>query len=125
VEDTPHNLELMEYLLAAAGHAVLPADSGKQALELARTERVDLVVLDLQLPDIDGYRVLRALRAEPASARIPVVAVTAQAMVGDRARALEAGFDHYLAKPIDPRTFALDIDSRLPARSLPWRRSLR
>jgi two-component system, cell cycle response regulator DivK len=114
VEDTPHNLELMTYLLEASGHVVIAAMTGEGGLELARLERPDLIVLDVQLPDIDGYQVLARLRADRDVAVPPVVAVTAYAMVGDRDTALAAGFDGYLSKPIDPVSFARDIDARLP-----------
>jgi CheY-like chemotaxis protein len=114
VEDTPHNLELMTYLLTACGHLVLPATTGAEALAAARREGPHLVVLDLQLPDMDGYQVLRELRAEPATAALPVIAVTAYAMAGDRDHALAAGFDGYIAKPIDLSTFFRDVDAHLP-----------
>jgi len=115
VEDTPHNLELMTYLLNASGHTVIPATTGERGLALARIERPDLMVLDVQLPDTDGYQVLAQLRADPDLAVTPVVAVTSYAMVGDSDSALAAGFDGYLSKPIDPVSFARDIDAQLPA----------
>jgi CheY-like chemotaxis protein len=115
IEDTPHNLELMTYLLEASGHTVIPAMTGQRGLALARLERPDLIVLDVQLPDIDGYQVLARLRADRELPVPPVVAVTAYAMVGDRDTALAAGFDGYLSKPIDPVSFARDIDARLPS----------
>jgi two-component system cell cycle response regulator len=114
VDDVSHNLELISYLLRAAGHEVYGAVSGEQALELAQRHRPDLVVLDLQLPDMDGYDVLRRLRSSPASAGVSVIAVTAYAMVGDRDAALSAGFDGYLAKPIDPVRLAESIEVHLP-----------
>lgn len=116
VEDTPDSLQLMTYLLEAYGHTVDAAVTGELGIESARTSRPDLVVVDVQLPGIDGYQTLRALRALPGLDGVPVVAVTAFAMVGDRDRALDAGFDHYMTKPIDPETFTGEIDARLPAR---------
>jgi two-component system cell cycle response regulator len=113
VEDNPANLELMRYLLAAAGHELLLAVDGAQGLELAAGERVDVILCDLQLPDIDGFEVLRRIRADAVLRRIPVVAVTALAMVGDRDKALAAGFDGYLSKPIEPTTFARDVEAHL------------
>ena len=113
VEDYPDNLALMTYLLTAAGHEVRGAVSGQQTIETAREDRPDLVVLDIQLPDMDGYQVLHELRTDPRTASVPVVAVTAYAMVGDRDDALAAGFDGYLPKPITPRTFAQTIESFL------------
>lgn len=116
VEDNQHSLELMSYLLAAHGHTVASAPTGQQAIELAKTEHLDLVLLDLQLPDIDGYQVLRALRATAGVATAKIIAVTAVAMVGDRERTLNAGFDHYVPKPINPRAFVAEIESWLPSR---------
>src|SRR5207245_306429 len=101
VDDVSHNLELMTYLLQASGHDVLAAASGHEAVRVAKQSHPDLVVLDVQLPDISGYRVLEELRADPELADVPVIAVTAYAMVGDRDHALAAGFDGYLSKPID------------------------
>ncbi|KUL28805.1 response regulator [Actinoplanes awajinensis] len=114
VEDTPNNMYLMTYLLQAHSHTVTPAASGEEALALARASRPDLVVMDLQLPGIDGYQTLAAMRADPGLREVPVVAVTSFALVGDRDRILNAGFDHYVAKPIDPATFTDEIDAYLP-----------
>jgi CheY-like chemotaxis protein len=115
VEDYPDNLALMTYLLTAAGHDVRGAGTGRQTLEAAHDDPPDIVVLDIQLPDMDGYQVLTELRADPRTAHVPVVAVTAYAMVGDRDDALAAGFDGYLPKPITPRTFAQTVESHLRA----------
>ncbi|HEV7194038.1 MAG TPA: response regulator [Jatrophihabitantaceae bacterium] len=114
VDDVLHNLELMTYLLHAAGHQVVGATTGSEALLIAADRRPDLVVLDLQLPDMDGYEVLARLREQPQLEQVPVIAVTAYAMVGDRDAALAAGFDGYLAKPIDPVTLSAAIDAYLP-----------
>jgi CheY-like chemotaxis protein len=113
VEDYPDNLALMTYLLSAAGHEVRGAVTGRQTVATAREDLPDLVVLDIQLPDMDGYQVLSELRADPRTASVPIVAVTAYAMVGDRDDALAAGFDGYLPKPITPRTFAQTIENYL------------
>ena len=114
VDDVQHNLDLMTYLLQAFGHDVVGATTGAQALQLAAQHHPHLVVLDMQLPDIDGYEVLAALRSDPLLADVPVLAVTAYAMVGDRDGALAAGFDGYLPKPIDPMTLTEAIDAHLP-----------
>jgi two-component system cell cycle response regulator len=116
VEDNPQSLELMSYLLEAHGHTVVGARTGGQALGATDRQRVDLILLDLQLPDLDGYEVLRTLRAEQRHAAIKIIAVTAVAMVGDRERTLTAGFDHYVPKPINPRTFVCEIENWLPLR---------
>lgn len=113
VEDYPDNLVLMTYILSAAGHEVRGAETGGRAIDLAREDRPDLVILDIQLPDMDGHQVLTALRADEAMNRVPIVAVTAYAMVGDRDDLLAAGFDGYLPKPIAPRTLAQTIESYL------------
>ena len=114
IEDHPHNLELMTYLLRAAGHEVTAAVTAELGLRAARERRPDLIVLDIQLPDATGFEVLDVLRRDPELHDVRVVAVTANAMVGDRDHALSAGFDGYLAKPIEPAAFSKAIDSYLP-----------
>jgi two-component system cell cycle response regulator len=114
VEDTAYSLQLMTYLLTAHEHTVLEAVSGEQAIELASATAPDLVVMDLQLPGIDGFETLTALRSIPDRDAVPVIAVTSFAMVGDGDRALDAGFDHYMTKPIDPESFVDEINTRLP-----------
>ncbi len=101
VEDNALNLELMVCLLEAHGHRTLQAHDGLEGLALARSAAPDLVLCDLQMPGLDGWSVARTLRADPATAALPLVAVTAAAMVGDRERALAAGFDAHIAKPIE------------------------
>ncbi len=115
VEDNPANLELMRYLLEASGYALAIATDGEGALEAALRQRPDLVICDIHLPDIDGFEVLRRLRALPGLASIAVVAVTALAMVGDRDRILAAGFTQYVSKPIEPESFVQQVESLLPA----------
>lgn len=114
VEDNPANLELMTYLLNASGHHVLAAEDGSQGLDIASREQPDLIVCDVQLPDIDGFEVARWLKSHPQLRATPLVAVTALAMVGDRDRVLIAGFDGYLSKPIAPETFVQQIEAFLP-----------
>ena len=114
VEDNRDNLELVRYLLQCAGHTVLAAMNGAEGLTVAQRERPDLVVSDLQMPVLDGYEMLRALRADAATPRMPMIAVTAFSMPGDSSRALAAGFDGYLSKPIDPETFVQSIEAFLP-----------
>jgi CheY-like chemotaxis protein len=113
VEDTPANLALATKLLHAAGHEVLAADTAAGGIALATQRLPDLVLLDLGLPDVDGWEALRRLRAEPAGRGLRVVAFTAHAMIGDRERALAAGFDGYLSKPIDFATFAASVGGLL------------
>lgn len=115
IEDNPDNLELMSYLLKAFGHQVATAIDGAEGLAAARRDRPDLIVCDVHLPKMDGYEVARELKADRALRRIPLLAVTALAMVGDRDKVLAAGFDGYLAKPIDPPEFAHQVEAYLPA----------
>ena len=100
-DDNAFSRELMRELLETSGHAILEAVNGRNALELIRRCRPDLVFLDLQMPLQDGFSVIRELRNDSRFRRLPVVAVTASAMIGDRERAIAAGFDSYIAKPID------------------------
>lgn len=117
IEDNPINLELMTYLLRAWGHEPVATADGEAGVAQARRERPDLIVCDIQLPGIDGYEVARRLKAEPVLAGVPLVAVTAYAMMGDRDRALQAGFDGHFAKPIDPAAFMAALSRFLPGAS--------
>ncbi len=113
IEDNEQNLYLITFMLEAAGHAVLQARSGKEGIEVAERTRPDLILLDIQLPEMDGYEIARRLRSNPALAKTPLVAVTSYAMVGDREKALEAGCDDYVEKPINPETFVAQIARHL------------
>jgi len=104
------------YLLEAAGHTLVGVDSGEAALLAARQAPPDLVLCDLQLPGLDGFAVMRGLKQADRLGAIPVVAVTAYAMVGDRERVLAAGFDGYLSKPIDPERFTGQVEAFLRKR---------
>jgi len=105
VEDNEKNRKLVRDLLTVKGFTVLETDTGEEALRLARARLPALVLMDIQLPGIDGIETLRRLRADPATAAIPIVAVTASAMMHDRQKILAAGFDGYQAKPISLRPF--------------------
>ena len=105
VEDNQRNLKLVRDLLEHAGYRTLAATNAEDGLALARARRPDLVLMDVQLPGMDGVQALERLRADPATSGIPVVAVTAFAMKDDRARFVAAGFDGYLEKPISVRAF--------------------
>ncbi len=115
IEDNAANLELMAYLLCAFGHATRSACSGQDGIAEAVRDPPDLVICDVQMPFVDGYEVARRLKAEPRTARLPIVAVTALAMVGDRDRGLIAGFDGYIPKPIDPAKFVQQIETFVAA----------
>jgi len=114
IEDNPANLELVRYLLEHAGHRVDGAVNGIDGVFAVGATAPDLVICDLQLPMLDGYGVLRELRARPAHAALPIVAVTAFSMPNDRKNVMQAGFDGYLSKPIDPETFVERIEAFLP-----------
>jgi two-component system, cell cycle response regulator DivK len=101
VEDNERNMKLFCEVLQASGCRTLEATTGQSAMELASEHQPALVLMDIQLPDIDGIEVLNRLRADERFSSVPVLALTAQAMDGDRERFLEAGFDGYLSKPVD------------------------
>jgi len=101
VEDNEKNMKLFRDVLQATGYSTLEATTGEEAVELALSQAPALVLMDVQLPGIDGVEALKRLRQNERTASIPVLALTAQAMSGDRERFLEAGFDGYLAKPVD------------------------
>jgi two-component system cell cycle response regulator DivK len=101
VEDNEKNMKLVRDVLQATGYSTLEATTGEEAIELSLSQAPALVLMDVQLPGIDGVEALERLRQNERTASIPVLALTAQAMSGDRERFLEAGFDGYLAKPVD------------------------
>ena len=105
VEDNEKNLKLVRDVLQFRGYRTLDAGTAGEGISLAGEHRPDLILMDIQLPDMDGGTALQRLRAEASTAGIPVVALTAQAMAGDRERLLGAGFDGYLTKPINIREF--------------------
>ena len=113
VEDNDKNLKLARDVLEFAGFRVLVAMTGEEAVLRAREALPDLVLMDLQLPGMDGFEVLRRLRGDDATATIPVVALTAFAMQQDRERACGAGFEGYLVKPIDVRQFPHQVRAHL------------
>src|SRR5438067_910127 len=115
IEDNPTNLALMSYLLTAYGHEVMTAADGEEGLEVVSRSLPELIISDVQLPKVDGFGVAAQLKSHPALRSIPLLAVTALAMVGDRDKLLVAGFDGYLSKPIDPETFVSTVVAFLSA----------
>jgi two-component system cell cycle response regulator DivK len=115
IEDNEQNRYLATFLLERHGFAVRAAPDGMQGLALAEALRPDLILLDIQLPTMDGYAVAQALRGVAALAATPIIAVTSYAMVGDREKALAAGCTGYIEKPINPETFVAEISAFLRA----------
>jgi two-component system, cell cycle response regulator DivK len=109
VEDNERNMRLFCDVLQASGYRTLEATTGEQAVELVFEHRPDLVLMDIQLPDIDGVEALGRVRADDGFASVPILALTAQAMEGDRERFLAAGFDGYLSKPVDIAEFVATV----------------
>ena len=115
IEDNPVNRELMDYLLRSFGFETLVAVHGGVGIDIARRERPDLIVCDIQMPTLDGFEFASQAKGDEALRHIPLVAVTAYAMVGDRDRILARGFDAYISKPIEPIEFVNVIRSFVPA----------
>ena len=113
IEDNEVNLRLASIILTSVGHEVLSACDATSGLEAARTGSPEVILMDIQLPEVDGLAVTRELKADPATAAIPVVAVTAFAMMGDKERFLAAGFDGYLAKPYRTGDLLIAIEQAL------------
>ena len=114
IEDHVDNLELMKYLLTAFGYEILAVDNGLAGIESIEREPPDLIICDIQIPGIDGYEVARRVKRSGDLRVIPLVAITALAMVGDRERVMGAGFDGYISKPITPDTFLAEVEAFLP-----------
>ena len=112
VEDNDMNMQLVESLLEEGGYEIMKATSGEEALEITRDGHgaaPDLILMDIHLPGMDGLSVVRAMKAEPRTSTVPILALTAHAMRGDKDRFLEAGCDGYISKPIDVKTFISSI----------------
>src|SRR5579863_9622363 len=114
IEDNPTNLELLSYIFKAYGHEVLAASDGMAGIDIAGRLLPELIICDIQMPGIDGYEVALRLSNTPRTAKIPLVAVSALAMVDDRRKVLAAGFDGYITKPIDPETFMAQLAIFMP-----------
>jgi CheY-like chemotaxis protein len=115
VDDDMRTVYALSAVLRAKGAEVLVADTGRAALDaLAQHPDVELVLMDIMMPEMDGYEAIRRLRLDPRFAQLPVIALTAKAMKGDREKCLEVGATDYLAKPIDPENLAVILRERLP-----------
>lgn len=116
VEDNDMNMQLVEFLLEEGGYSIVKASSGEEALAITRSDEngsLDLILMDIHLPGMDGLSVVRAMKSDARTARIPILALTAHAMRGDKDRFLEAGCDGYISKPIDVKTFLAAIEQYL------------
>jgi len=113
IEDNEQNRYLITYILQKNGYTTLQASDGRKGIDMAVRDRPDLILLDIQLPVMDGYAVARELRTHDFLANVPIVAVTSYAMAGDREKTLDAGCTGYIEKPIDPETFVKQIGQYL------------
>ena len=109
VEDQEDNRQILRDLLASSGFLMIEANDGQQALAMARSQRPDLILMDIQLPVVDGYEATRSIKRDPELKHIPVIAVTSYALSGDEERAREAGCDAYVAKPYSTRNLLAKI----------------
>lgn len=113
IEDNEQNMYLVTFLLEKHGYTVLSATDGQEGIDKAAAEKPDLILMDIQLPRMDGHTVARHLRSNPELSAIPIVAVTSYAMAGDREKALAAGCNGYIEKPINPDTFIQQVEQQL------------
>lgn len=109
IEDSPTNMMLTVAVLESAGHVLFQATRAKAGIDIARMEHPDLILMDIQLPDLDGIEATRILKADPDTHEIPIIALTAFAMKGDRERILEAGCDGYVEKPMRYKEFLAEV----------------
>ena len=114
VEDQEDNRKILRDLLTSAGFAPLEATTGEEGVTLAERERPDLILMDIQLPGLDGYEATRRIKAIPALRQIPIIAVTSYALSGDDVKAREAGCDAYVTKPFSPRALLAKVREYLP-----------
>jgi len=114
VEDTEDNRQIIRDLLSSVGYELIEAADGAEGVALAQKERPDLILMDIQLPEIDGYEATRRIRAVPELAKVPIIAVTSYALSGDEAKTREAGCDGYVAKPFSPRDLLAKVRQFLP-----------
>ena len=114
IEDQEDNRRIVRDLLARAGYEVLEAVSGDSGVAMAESQRPDLILMDIQLPGLDGYQATRRIKANPELRQIPIIAVTSYALSGDDAKALQAGCDAYLSKPVSPRALMAKVREYLP-----------
>lgn len=115
VEDSPANMTLVTYMLESGGHTLFHADRARPGIAIAQKEALDLILMDVQLPETDGIEAMTILKSDPRTAGIPIAALTAYAMKGDKERLLAAGFNAYIEKPITYVEFMAQVDALLAA----------
>ena len=116
IEDQEDNRQIVRDLMTASGYELIEATTGEEGLEAASRERPDLILMDIQLPGIDGYEVTRRIKADPKLRKIPIIAVTSYALSGDDKKAFAAGCDGYVTKPYSPRLLLAKIREYLPSK---------
>jgi CheY-like chemotaxis protein len=117
IEDNDQNLYLVTFILEKHGYNVIQAQDGQSGIDAAKYHKPDLILLDIQLPIMDGYAVVQTLKSTPTLMDIPIVAITSYVMSGDRKRALAVGCSGYIEKPINPDTFIIEIEQHIPKQS--------
>jgi CheY-like chemotaxis protein len=116
VEDEPLNMKLFRDLLQVNGYVTFEARNGKQGVEIAREKQPDLILMDIQMPVMDGLEATRILKSDPLTASIPIIALTSAVMTGDREKAVQAGFDSFMSKPVDIHDFLEKVASKVRER---------
>lgn len=119
VEDNEDNQDLMRFLLERAGYEVMSAENGLAGIQAAKRDKPDIILMDLSLPELDGWSAARQIKADPDVADIPLIAVTAHTLPGDRRKALDAGFDVYISKPINIHMFDSTVGKVLEEKRKP------
>jgi CheY-like chemotaxis protein len=117
VEDNVDNRDMMQFLLERAGYTVSTAETGMEALATAHREKPDVILMDLSMPEMDGWTAAKELRKDPLLVNVPLIAVTAHTLPGDRRKAIDSGFDSYISKPINVRTFDVMVAKVLEEKS--------
>jgi two-component system cell cycle response regulator DivK len=117
VEDNEDNQDMMKFLLERAGYVVLTANTGREALVTARREKPDIILMDLSMPEMDGWTAAKEMKKDPELVNIPLIAVTAHTLPGDRRKAIDSGFESYISKPINVRMFDIMVTKVLEEKS--------